>query len=50
MPYPPPAPAWGPHSPDDEVEMLQGQADWLKEQLEAINERLQELQQQKKEG
>lgn len=42
-PYAPPAPVWGAPSPEDEVEMLRGQADWLKEQLDSVSKRLQEL-------
>ena len=34
---------WGAPSPEQEFEMLQGQSDWLKEQMDAIGERIQEL-------
>jgi len=40
---------WGAPSPEQETEMLRGQADWLKEQMDAINKRLQELEQKKEE-
>lgn len=33
------APAWGPPSKEQEVETLKAQAQWLKEQLEAVSER-----------
>ncbi len=40
---PPPAPAWGAPSPEQELEALRSQADWLKQQMEAINQRIQQL-------
>jgi len=47
--YPPaaygPAPAWGAPSAEDEMEALRSQAGWLKEQMEAVNRRIDELQQ-----
>lgn len=45
-PYGPPAygpPAWGAPSREDEMKMLRDQADWLKGQMEGVNERIQEL-------
>lgn len=45
-PYGPPAygpPAWSAPSREDELEMLRGQADWLKGEMEAVSERIQEL-------
>jgi hypothetical protein len=48
----PPAGAYGPYaapsgpSPEQEVEFLRAQADWLQEQLAAINSRLEELEQE----
>jgi hypothetical protein len=45
----PPAWAYGPYAappmPEQEVELLKGQAEWLKEQLEAISQRIAELEQ-----
>lgn len=40
-----PAAGYGPYAPtpEQEVEALKGQAQWLSEQLEAINKRLEEL-------
>jgi prefoldin subunit 5 len=32
--------------PEQEVELLKGQAEWLKEQLEAISQRIAELEQE----
>ena len=45
-PYGPPAygpPAWSAPSREDELEMLRGQADWLKGEMDAVSERIQEL-------
>ncbi|UCC69120.1 MAG: DUF5320 domain-containing protein [Armatimonadota bacterium] len=45
-PYGPPTygqPAWSAPSREDETEMLRSQADWLKGQMDAVNERIQEL-------
>lgn len=41
---PPPA-AYGPYapSPDEELDALKGQAQWLKDELEAISKRIEEL-------
>lgn len=53
MPYPPyaaPYAAQGPlsaPSPEQDMEMLRGQADWLKQQMDAITERLQGLEKAK---
>jgi hypothetical protein len=45
--YTPPAygppPFWRAHSREEELEMLQGQADWLKSEMETVSERIQEL-------
>ena len=46
MPFPQYGPAGAPSS-EDEIEMLRGQADWLKEQMDAVTGRIQELEQQK---
>jgi hypothetical protein len=47
---PPPAEAYGapfaPPSREQEVEMLKGEAEWLKEQLGAITQRMEELDQE----
>ena len=47
---PPPVEAYGPAyaapSRQDEVEMLRNEAEWLKEQLDAINQRMDELSQE----
>jgi prefoldin subunit 5 len=40
MPFAPP-------TRDQELDMLRSQADWLKEQMDAINERIGDLDQQK---
>lgn len=45
-PYAPAAAPWGAPSPEDETEMLRNQADWLKEQLDSVSKRLQELEAQ----
>jgi hypothetical protein len=48
----PPAGAYGPYAaplgpaPEQEVEFLRSQADWLQEQLAAISSRLEELEQE----
>jgi hypothetical protein len=46
----PPTWAYGPYAappmPEQEVELLKGQAEWLKEQLEAISQRIAELEQE----
>jgi hypothetical protein len=45
-PYAPPTygvPVWGAPSREDELKMLREQADWLKGQMESVNERIQEL-------
>ena len=51
-PYAPPAygpaPFWSAPSREDEMETLRGQADWLKGEMEAVNQRIQEL--EKEEG
>jgi hypothetical protein len=43
----PPAPQWpaayGTPTPDDEIEMLKSQAEWLRNELEAIQSRIEEL-------
>jgi hypothetical protein len=39
--------AFAPPTRDQELDMFRGQADWLKEQLDAINQRIDELDQQK---
>jgi len=41
---PPPA-AYGPYAspPDEELDVLRGQAQWLKDELEAISKRIEEL-------
>jgi hypothetical protein len=39
--------AYAPPSREQELEMLRDQADWLKEQMDAINQRINELDQQK---
>jgi len=41
----PPAVAYGPYAPapEQELEALRGQAQWLKDQLEAIQKRIEEL-------
>lgn len=43
----PPAPRWpaayGAPTPDDEIEMLKSQAEWLRNELEAIQSRIDEL-------
>ena len=48
---PPPAAAYGPYAappmPEQEVEFLKTQAGWLKEQLDAIGQRITELEQEK---
>jgi prefoldin subunit 5 len=42
------APAYfGAPSREEELEMLRSQADWLKEQMEAVNQRIGELGKQK---
>jgi len=47
--YPPAAraaygpPAYGPAAPEDELEMLKSQADWLRNELEAIQSRIADL-------
>jgi hypothetical protein len=46
------APAWGappaaPPTPEQETEFLRTQAEWLKEQLDAISQRITELEQEK---
>jgi hypothetical protein len=53
------APAWGqpaavaygpyaaPPTPEQEVDFLKGQAEWMKEQLDAISQRIAELEQEK---
>ena len=42
------APAWGaPPAPKQETEFLKTQAEWLKEQLDAISQRITELEQEK---
>ena len=38
--------AWNPPSREQEVEMLKDEARWLKEELDAINERMGELSQE----
>jgi hypothetical protein len=47
----PPAPAYGPYgappSSEQEAEFLRTQAEWLKEQLDAISQRITELEQEK---
>ncbi len=47
----PPAPAYGPYAapptPEQEAESLRTQAGWLKEQLDAISQRITELEQEK---
>jgi hypothetical protein len=45
-PYAAPMP-FAPPTHDQELEALRGQADWLKEQMDAINQRIGELDQQK---
>lgn len=41
------APAWGaPPSPEQEVEFLRAQAEWLREQLDAITNRIEEIEQE----
>jgi hypothetical protein len=46
----PPAWAYGPYAapptPEQEVELLKGQAEWLKERLEAISQRIAEIEQE----
>ena len=46
----PPAPAYGPYAappaPEQETEFLKTQAEWLKEQLDAISQRITELEQE----
>ena len=46
-PYAPPAygpsPFWRAPSREEELETLRGQADWLKGEMEAVSERIQEL-------
>ncbi len=42
---PPVAPYAGPPTPEQEVAFLRNQAEWLKEQLEAIEKRITELEQ-----
>jgi len=55
MPFPQYGPDYGPAvaagapSPEDEIQMLRGQADWLKQQMDAITGRIQELEQPKEE-
>jgi hypothetical protein len=48
---PPPAAAYGPYTappmPEQEVEFLKTQAEWLKGQLDAISQRIAELEQEK---
>ena len=48
---PPPATGYGPYAappmPEQEVEFLKTQAEWLKEQLDAISQRITELEQEK---
>ncbi len=46
---------WGPTAPaapsrEEQMEMLRNQADWLKQQLEAINQRLADLEKASEEG
>ena len=42
--YPPAArAAYGPAAPEDELEMLKSQADWLRNELEAIQSRMADL-------
>ncbi len=43
-PVPPAAPYAAPPSPEQEVELLRNQVEWLKEQLKAIEKRIAELQ------
>ena len=45
--YAPPVPPayYGPPSPEQEMDMLRSQADWLKVQMDTISKRLQELEQ-----
>ena len=47
---PPPAAAYGPYAtpptPEQETEFLKTQAEWLKEQLDAISKRIAELEQE----
>jgi hypothetical protein len=38
-----PYPLWGTPSREDELKMLQSQADWLKQQMSAVDERIKEL-------
>ena len=38
-----PTPFWSPPSREDEMETLRGQADWLKGEMETVNQRIQEL-------
>jgi hypothetical protein len=40
------APPYAPPSQEQEVEMLKDEAQWLKEQLDTINKRMDELSQQ----
>ncbi len=40
---------WGAPSPEQELETLHGQADWLKEQMDAISKRIQDLEEDKEE-
>ena len=47
MPYAPAAPYYAAPSPQDELEMLRTQADWLKSQMDSINRRISELEQNK---
>lgn len=42
------APPWTQLSPEQELQMLRAQADWLKRQLEQINQRIAELEQQQR--
>ena len=48
---PPPAAAYGPYAapppPEQETEFLKTQAEWLKEQLDAISQRIAKLEQEK---
>ncbi len=44
---PPFAPVAAPPAPEQEVEMLREEAEWLKEQLEAINRRIADLEKEK---
>jgi hypothetical protein len=53
-PYGAPAPGWGPYgapySPEEEVRFLKGEADMIRDELEAIDTRIKELEKEKTQG